>query len=117
MLAMFDDFRRGWARGRAVPADAPQEAAGDAGKELRSLAEVTELADQLQARVDELEGERAGSMGAVLTEVLRLPGVKMWLLAKFHPDKHPHANEAERDVHTQNFQKVNAAYEIIEHGQ
>jgi hypothetical protein len=82
---------------------------------IRVVAEVVALAEALQARVDELEAER-GDAG-VIADVLRLPGVKIWLLARFHPDKHPHANEAERELHAQNFQKIKAVYEIVERDQ
>jgi hypothetical protein len=116
MLAMFEGFRAGRAHAREEYRDAPlgsNEAPGDAA-ETKILAKVTAMAEALQARVDELEAERDASPLKQLIAVLALPGVKTWLLAKFHPDKHPNANDAERELHTQNVQKINAAYEFVE---
>jgi len=79
-----------------------------------ALAEVTALADQQQARIDELEGELASSPAALYAAVLHLPGIKTWLVSRFHPDKHPDANAAEREFLTACLQKVNAAYEAME---
>jgi hypothetical protein len=92
---------------REAPRDDTREPPEDAAGE-----ENRQLIDELRATVEGLQAK-----AEVLADALRLPGVKLWLLAKFHPDKHPQANEAERAVHTQNFQKVNAAYEMIERGQ
>jgi hypothetical protein len=114
-LAFMEDFRRGWARGRAVEAPARVPAAGnDAETEnISSLAEVTALAEQLQTRIEELEAEIASSPAAIYAEVLRLPGVKVWLTKRFHPDK-PDVKDDEREWLTARMQKVNAAYEALE---
>jgi hypothetical protein len=115
MIVMFEDFRRGWTDGRSGevnPARRPQSPAGDGAKEDNSLAEITALAEQLQARVDELEA--GGAEVTVLAGVLRLPGVKTWLLSRFHPDKHTDANETERKALTDASQMINAAYEFVE---
>jgi hypothetical protein len=53
---------------------------------------------------------------AVLRELLRLPGLKLWLLSRFHPDMHPDANEADRQVLAGTVHMINAAYEFIERG-
>jgi len=116
MPGFFEDLLQGWGDGRigkAHPARMPPGAAGN-DNEKHSLAEVTALAEQLQARVDELESELAASSGAVFAQVLRLSGVKTYLLARFHPDKHPEANETERRALTEDLQKINAAYEALE---
>jgi hypothetical protein len=116
MLRIFEDWRQGWAQGRSSQADpAPRGAGGDEDQD-NALAELTDLAEQLQARVDELEAERDASPAELFASVLRLPGVKTWLLSRFHPDKHPDANETERRVLTDTLQKINAAYEILERG-
>jgi hypothetical protein len=117
MLGVIEGLRRGWAHGRAAPdASAPAAGSADYAPEQQTLAEVVALAEALQARVDELEAEREASPAALFAEALRLPGVKTWLLSRFHPDKHPDANEAERGVLTASLQKINAAYETLERG-
>jgi hypothetical protein len=115
MLAFMEDFRRGWAAGRAVEAPARVPAALGNAETVKtsSLAEVSALAEQQEARIEELEAELASSPAAVFADVLRLPGVKTMLVSKFAPDKHPDANEAERQQLTENMQKVNAAYEAL----
>jgi hypothetical protein len=117
MSVVFEDFRRGWARGRAMQPGAdelPQSSVGNSNKEIKSLAEVTALADQLEARNRELEAELAASPAALFAEVLRLSGVRQWLASRFHPDKHRDANETEREWLTAATQKVNAAYAALE---
>ena len=109
MLRFVEEFRRGWTDGRTRqvdPARLPDGAGSDQGK---TLAEVSALADQLNARVIELEAQIAACTG-----VLRLPGVKTWLLSRFHPDKHPDANEEERRAFQESAQMINAAYEVAE---
>jgi hypothetical protein len=59
------------------------------------------------ARVSELEAELA-----VVSEVLRLPGIKSFVMRRFHPDK-PDITDAERQWLTGAMQKVNAAYEAL----
>jgi hypothetical protein len=114
VLAFMEDFRRGWARGRAVEAPARVPEAGNAETEkTASLAEVTALADQLEKRNAELEAELASSPAALYAAALRLPGVKTMLVSKFAPDKHPDANDAERERLTEQMQTVNAAYEAL----
>jgi hypothetical protein len=113
MLAIFEGFRAGRAHAGEEYRDAPRgsnEAPGDAAETKIMLAKVTAMAEAL------LEAERDASPLKQLIAVLALPGVKTWLLAKFHPDKHADANDAERELHTQNVQKINAAYEIVERG-
>jgi hypothetical protein len=125
MLGMVEGFLRGWASARATegtPTEQPQAAAGEpilepngAGEtveEVTALMEVTILAEQLQARVDELEAECAAITN--LAGVLRLPGVRTWLLRTFHPDRNPDANEAERKALTDASQMIIAAYKFVE---
>jgi hypothetical protein len=71
-----------------------------------------QLAEALQARVDELEFGLSAE--TVFADVLRLPGVRSWLLSRFHPDQHRNANEAQRRVLIKILGKVSAAYELIE---
>jgi hypothetical protein len=64
--------------------------AGDIGDAaLHALAGVVALAEALKARVDELEADRANA--GMVADVLRLPGVKTWLVSGFHPGKRPDA--------------------------
>ena len=57
------------------------------------MGELAETVELLQARVVELIG------GAEpMAKVLRLPGVKTWLLQRFHPDKYPEADERQSEV-------------------
>ena len=72
------------------------------------LAELANYAEQMQARIAELESAPQG--GETFAAVLRLPGVEKWLRDKFHPDKHPKADDAERRALNEATQKVNAAY-------
>lgn len=115
MAKLFDSFQRGFAQARADTARpaAPDQSrlrgeatqangAAAAAAEQKAVADVTALAEQLTAEV------------ALLAEVLRLSGVKTYLVGRFHPDKHPSANEAERETLTARLQQVNAAYEIAE---
>src|SRR5262249_42153422 len=116
------DFRRGFAQARtdtARPRRKPAERDGEGdeatpvnGAEKESLAEVTALAEQYETRVKELEAELAASPTAIYGEVLLLPGVKVWLRSRFHPDK-PDVNDSERQGLTTAMQKVNAAYEAL----
>jgi hypothetical protein len=115
MTGIFEGLRQGWVQGRTAPdrRTPANGAAGNSKHEEQSLAEVTVLAEQLQARVRELEAELADSPASIFAEVLRLPGVKKQLVSRFHPDK-PDVNEAERQWLTEAMQKINAAYEALE---
>lgn len=77
----------------------------------RLLAEMKEFIELQSNRVIEL-------IGAVepMASVLRLPGVKTYLLQHFHPDVHPNASAAEREVCTEAMKAINAAYAIIAKG-
>jgi hypothetical protein len=125
MPGLIESFALGWvnARERHAGETAGDVASSDADslvgelEETRqSLAELAETAEGLQARVAELEAEREASPVALLADVLRLPGVKNWLLSRHHPDRHPDANDVERRVLTETLQKIIAAYEILERG-
>ncbi len=73
----------------------------------RILAEMTDYAEQLQARVIELI---AGAES--LAKTLRLPGVKTFLLQRFHPDKYPDADDKQRELLTEAMKTITAAYAI-----
>jgi hypothetical protein len=118
MLRMIEEFRRGWAEGRAAPGDTGQAQRDGPNthtvvEERKTFAEVSALADQLDARVVELEAELAASPAALFADVLRLPGVKLWLRNRYHPDK-ADVNGGERQWLTEAMQKVNAAYDALE---
>lgn len=126
-----DGLRRGRdeaiaARGRRRPAgeaepDSDTSQAGDASwedtyraleaqhEETRQLVgELAETVELLQARVVELIG------GAEpMAKVLRLPGVKTWLLQRFHPDKYPEADERQSELLDDAIKAINAAYAVI----
>jgi len=75
------------------------------------MAELADYAEQMKARIAELESAPAGAESSAA--VLRLPGVEKWLRDKFHPDKHPGADDAERRSYNEATQKINAAYSDI----
>jgi hypothetical protein len=75
----------------------------------RLVGELVETVELLQGRVVDLVGG-----GEVMAGVLRLPGVKNFLLLSFHPDRHPDASEQERKVFEEAMQTINAAYAAIE---
>jgi len=97
--------------------DAPEPAApvDDAGDDWPTrVAELQAALDlrsaamaAMMAHITELENAPASE---AFEAVLRLPGVEKWLRDRFHPDKHPKADEAERRLLNEATQKVNAAY-------
>jgi hypothetical protein len=118
MAGFLDGLQRGFAAGRAgagKPEGRGHEATrgADGGDDRQILAETTALAEQLNARVAELEAELAAAPAAAFATVLLLPGVKRWLITRFHPDK-PGLNDAERAALTEAMQKINVAYEQLE---
>jgi hypothetical protein len=82
------------------------EAENEKGKQL--IAELVETAEQLQARIVELI---AGA--EPMAKVLRLPGVKTFLLQRFHPDKWPDANEQQKQMLTEAIQVITATYAAL----
>jgi hypothetical protein len=48
-----------------------------------------------------------------LTEVLKAPGVRKMLLS-FHPDRHPGADDNQRQALTETAAKINAAFDLID---
>jgi hypothetical protein len=74
----------------------------------RLLAEMKEFVELQSNRVIEL-------IGAIepMANVLRLPGVKTFLLQRFHPDAHPNASAAEREALTEAMKAINAAYAVL----
>ena len=49
-----------------------------------------------------------------MAKTLRLPGVKKFLLEKFHPDKYPEADERQRALLTEATQTITAAYALAD---
>jgi hypothetical protein len=82
---------------------------GELAEAKRLLAEMTDYAEQLEARVVELI---AGA--EPMARVLRLPGVKNYLREKFHPDKYPEADERQHEQLTEALKTINAAYALAE---
>ena len=102
--------------GAAAPGSAELQAALEQRERelddaFRLLAEMKEFIELQSNRVIEL-------IGAVepMASVLRLPGVKTYLLQHFHPDVHPNASAAEREVCTEAMKAINAAYAVIAKG-
>ena len=81
----------------------------DRDEKARLLAEVTEYAGQLQARVAELE-----AAARPFVKTLRLPGLKVMLLNRYHPDKHPDADPDLRANLTDAIKTINDAYDLVE---
>jgi hypothetical protein len=73
-----------------------------------ALRELKEYAEQLQARVAELE-----TVAAPLVAVLLMPGVKAMLANRFHPEKHPEANPEQRAAYDEAMRVINEAYAVI----
>jgi hypothetical protein len=71
----------------------------------RLLGEMTDYAEMMQSRVIELI-----AAGEVMAKALRLPGVKTFLVQRFHPDKYPDADAEKRELLTRAFQTITAAY-------
>jgi hypothetical protein len=71
----------------------------------RLIGELKDYAEQLESRVGELV---AGA--APLVATLLLPGVKTFLLTKFHPDKYPEASDEQRAKLTEATKTITAAY-------
>jgi hypothetical protein len=72
---------------------------------LRIMAGLKEYAEQMEDRVTQL---LAGAQP--MARVLLLPGVKSFLLHRFHPDKHPDANEQQKQMLTEAMQMITAIY-------
>jgi len=92
-----------------------------AERKTQALDELVPVVEQLQARVAELEAMPDG--GEIFAEVLRLPAISMktvkvpsvknLLLDRFHPEKHPKADDEARQALKERTQKINAAYDVI----
>jgi hypothetical protein len=72
---------------------------------LRIMAGLKEYAEQMEDRVTQL---LAGVQP--MARVLLLPGIKSFLLHRFHPDKHPTANEEQKQKLTEAMQMITAVY-------
>jgi hypothetical protein len=84
-----------------------QERDDELADKKRLLAEFADYTEQLQNRVVELI---AGA--EPMAKVLRLPGVKAFLLQRFHPDKHPDADDRRRELLTEALKTINTAYAL-----
>jgi hypothetical protein len=69
------------------------------------LKEMTDYAEKMENRVIELI---AGS--EPMARALLLPGVKTYLVQRFHPDKYPDADDKQRELLTSALKTINAAY-------
>jgi hypothetical protein len=110
--------REEWADEPPVEAAAPNPAGVDLEAALQArdreladakqlIAELKDYAEQLQDRVVELI---AGA--EPMAKALRLPGVKTYLLQKFHPDKYPEADDKQRELLTAALKTISAAYTV-----
>jgi len=88
---------------------AVQQRDGELAEAKRLLAEMTGYVEQMEARVVELI---AGAQP--MARVLLLPGVKTFLLTKFHPDKYPDADDRQRTLLTEALKTINAAYALAD---
>jgi hypothetical protein len=86
-----------------------QERDGELAETKRLLAEMADYVEQMESRVVELI---AGA--EPMARALRLPGVKPYLLGKFHPDKYPDADERQRELLTDALKTINAAYALAD---
>ncbi|MBN8900943.1 MAG: hypothetical protein BGO51_08115 [Rhodospirillales bacterium 69-11] len=75
---------------------------------LRIMQGLKEYAEQMEDRVTQL---LAGVQP--MARVLLLPGVKTFLLHRFHPDKHPDANEEQKLKLTEAMQMITAVYAFL----
>jgi hypothetical protein len=50
----------------------------------------------------------------LFAEILRLPGIKVWLVSRFNPDVHGELTDSERQYLTRMFEKIKAAYDALE---
>jgi hypothetical protein len=78
----------------------------DLAEAKRLLGEVTDYAEMIEARLIKVIGK-----AEVMAKALRLPGVKIFLLQRFHPDKYPDADEKQHALLTDALKTINAAYE------
>ena len=91
----------------------PAEVASEASASL--LDELDEARRVIADLTDAVERQKTRMDGYAV--VLLLPGVKLWLINRFHPDKHPNANEAEKAALNETLQTINAAYDALENAE
>jgi uncharacterized coiled-coil protein SlyX len=86
------------------------------------MTEDTQRIEILTERVAELGGQLSDAQAAreslikivkQLIEVLKLPGVRKWLLERFHPDRYPDARPVQRHELENTASLINAAYDIV----
>jgi hypothetical protein len=74
----------------------------------RLIAELAETVELLDRRVIELiKGAEP------MANVLRIPGVRTFLLQHCHPDRHPNASAEEREVWTEAMKAINLVYAFL----
>lgn len=72
---------------------------------------VGELKDYIERQQDRVVELIAGN--EPMAKVLRLPGVRTWLLQRFHPDKWPDADERQKALLNDAMKAITAAYATI----
>jgi hypothetical protein len=97
-----------FAPGSAELETALREREAEIEQHKKLLAELAEFTEQQKARIAELE-----AMIAPLVAVLLIPGVKTGLINRFHPDKHPEADEATRTAYNEALRVINEAYAVV----
>jgi hypothetical protein len=72
---------------------------------------VGELKDYIEQQQDRIVELIAGN--EPMAKVLQLPGVKTFLLQRFHPDKYPDADEHQKELLNDAMKAITAAYATI----
>jgi hypothetical protein len=82
----------------------------------RLLADVTALAEGQKGEIEQqaIRVAELGAMIAPLVAVLLMPGVKTGLVNRFHPDKHPDADDTKRAAYNEALRVINEAYAIVD---
>lgn len=87
------------------PQTALRQCQAELAEALRLVRELTDYVELTENRVIELIAE-----AEPMAKALRLPGVKTFLLQRFHPDKYPGADEKQRALLTEALKTINTAY-------
>jgi hypothetical protein len=139
MSGFWDNFRQGRNQARAARGLPPMggagqvewadDNAGDGESEQPNAEELQAALEQREAELDEakrLVGELKDYIeqqqdrvveliagNEPMAKVLRLPGVRTWLLQRFHPDKWPDADERQKELLNDAMKAITAAYAAI----
>jgi hypothetical protein len=89
----------------AATEDALRQRDDELAEAKQLLGEMTDYAEKMEARVIELI-----AASEPMAKALLLPGVKTFLLQRFHPDKYPNADDTKRELLTNALTTINAAY-------